>query len=86
MTAFLIFAIPIDTNEYHTDMRTLKYAYRTSNCPLHSSSHPKELISWMGAMGTRLYNGEMGRGYAAEVTGIQAVEKPCIKGKYWEPT
>ena len=33
--------------------------------------------------GTRLYNGEMGRRYAVEVTGeFKPWKKPCIKGKY----
>lgn len=83
MTCFLIFAIPIDTNEYHTDMRIPEIRLQNQQLSTPLFGHPKELVSWMGAMQAQDYTMvKWAVGMRLKSPEIQAVEKPCIKGKY----
>ena len=65
-------------------MRILEIRLQNQQLSTPLFRHPKELVCLDGRhAGTRLYNGEMGRRYEAEVTGNSKLwKKPCIKGKY----
>ena len=77
-----IFAIPIDTNEYHTDMRIPEIRLQNQQLSTPLFRHPKELVSWMGAMQAQDYTMvKWAVGIRLKSPGIQAVEKALHQGE-----